>query len=182
MMAAHKTAYTWAGLILLWLVLVASAFWFLEYRYWQSFNQSTVIFEGSQLDRLWQRLHKQGASVGENERGITIVHFTEDSCPCVSYSQQHIKQLQPILKQTQQYILQSDDARLVGVSLPATPSVAIWDEQGRLAYFGPYSSGLHCGQGEDFVTTIMNKLDQQINPMWINMVGHGCYCPWQSEA
>lgn len=177
-MRIEKSAYGWAGLIGLWLVLVASAFWFIEYQYWQTFKPSTVIFEGAQLQTLLQRLPQTGQAVGQ----YTIVHFTDEQCPCVSYSKQHIKSLQPILSNTQQVVLKLSDAPMDGIWVPAIPSVAVWDELGKLAYFGPYSSGLHCGQGDDFVKAIIQQLEQQVNPGWINMVGHGCYCSGRRGA
>lgn len=42
--------------------------------------------------------------------------------------------------------------------LPASPAVAIWDRQGHLAYFGPYSEGAVCNASNSFVEPILKAL------------------------
>lgn len=62
--------------------------------------------------------------------------------------------------------------------IPASPSVAIWDAEGRLAYAGPYSVGVVCTSANSFVEPIIDKLvaGQQVEPF--GMLAVGCYCPW----
>ena len=42
--------------------------------------------------------------------------------------------------------------------LPASPAVAIWDQRGELAYFGPYSEGLSCNSSNSFIEPILEAL------------------------
>ena len=86
-----------------------------------------------------------------------------------------------MLTHSQQHLVEPQLVNQLGIAVPASPAVAIWDEHGKLAYFGPYSSGLVCGQGDDFVSRVMVRLTQKQNPEWINMLGVGCFCPWQSQ-
>lgn len=162
--------------VVLWLMFMVLSFWWFEYRHWQKFNEQSVIFNGAELSLLQQRLiHKNQAQ----NMGLQVVHFTDENCQCRRYSQSHIQRLQPVFESVTQFTLSPQHPSMQGISIPASPSVAIWDESGELAYFGPYSSGAICGEGNDFVKPVINQLKQQSNPRWINMIGIGCYCPWQ---
>lgn len=63
-------------------------------------------------------------------------------------------------------------------SLPASPAVAIWDRQGRLAYFGPYSEGAVCNSSNSFIEPILKALLEDRNVSASNTVAVGCYCAW----
>ncbi|WP_238554869.1 DUF6436 domain-containing protein [Paraburkholderia hospita] len=66
--------------------------------------------------------------------------------------------------------------------IPASPSMAIWAPDGKLAYAGPYSQGIVCSSTNSFVEPILNKLvaGQHVEPF--PMVAVGCYCPWARDA
>ena len=83
------------------------------------------------------------------------------------------------LQGVRQVTLSQLDQRLAQISIPASPAVAIWDHHGVLAYFGPYSSGMTCGQGFDFIKIVLEKLSQNENPQWVNNQGFGCFCQWK---
>ena len=63
--------------------------------------------------------------------------------------------------------------------IPASPSVAIWDSKGHLAYAGPYSLGMVCTSANSFVEPIIDKLvaGEEVKPF--GMLAVGCYCPWK---
>ena len=65
--------------------------------------------------------------------------------------------------------------------IPASPAVAIWDREGRLAYAGPYSIGMVCNSANSFVEPILDKLvdGQTVRPRGLLAVG--CYCSWQAK-
>lgn len=160
-----------------WLFAMVFSFWWFEYRYWQLFADAKVTFDGQVLTELINKVQPDNTT----EQQVTVMHFTDDECPCSSYSRSHIQSLQPVLAKSLQITVTPKDATVAKLKIPATPSVAVWDKGGNLAYFGPYSSGALCGQGDDFVTRVMKELKQDKNPEWINMLGVGCYCPWQKQ-
>ena len=168
-------------LLAAWLSIVSSAFWWFEYRHWQSFSPLGVTFNGLDLQPLYRHLylHKDG------QDAITIVHFADQSCACNRYGIQHRKSLKALSKGFSkgliQHVVLPQKALDMGIKVPASPSVAVWDSKGQLAYFGPYTSGAVCGQGDDFVRKVIRHLSNDHNPEWINMLGVGCYCPWQDQ-
>lgn len=157
----------------MWLSLTVLAFWWFEYRYWRNFAPVSATFSGEEVSQLYARVGAPGK--------VTIVHFSNEQCPCNAYSRGHIKQLQTRLSVSHQVTLSPLDDVLKGVSIPASPATAIWDEKGQLAYFGPYSSGAVCGEGQDFVSRVLDAISVNTNPQWVNMVGLGCYCRWQNN-
>lgn len=66
--------------------------------------------------------------------------------------------------------------------IPASPSVAIWDADGRLAYAGPYSLGMVCTSANSFVEPIIDDLvaGREVRPF--GMLAVGCYCRWTDQT
>jgi Domain of unknown function (DUF6436) len=66
--------------------------------------------------------------------------------------------------------------------IPASPAIAIWAADGKLAYAGPYSQGLVCSSANSFVEPILNRLvaGEHVEPF--AMVAVGCYCPWSTGS
>lgn len=62
--------------------------------------------------------------------------------------------------------------------LPASPAIAIWDRQGRLAYFGPYSEGAVCNASNSFIEPVIQALLANRPVQADNTLASGCYCPW----
>lgn len=62
--------------------------------------------------------------------------------------------------------------------MPASPAVAIWDRQGHLAYFGPYSEGAVCNAANSFIEPILTALLDGRPVSASNTLAIGCYCPW----
>ncbi|MEG2798234.1 MAG: DUF6436 domain-containing protein, partial [Pseudomonas sp.] len=62
--------------------------------------------------------------------------------------------------------------------ITASPAVAIWDRQGRLAYFGPYSEGLICNSQNSFIEPILLALKSDRPVSATHTMAVGCYCPW----
>ncbi|MNN02693.1 hypothetical protein D3C81_1153610 [compost metagenome] len=66
--------------------------------------------------------------------------------------------------------------------LPASPAVGIWDAQGRLAYFGPYSEGATCTSSNSFIEPILEALVAGRKVEATHTLAVGCYCPWAPPA
>ena len=82
---------------------------------------------------------------------------------------------------SEQEISNSEELIALSQFVPATPAVMVFDQRGQLAYFGPYSGGVVCGSGEDFVANTVSALAKGVNPGWINQESVGCLCPRLSQ-
>ena len=66
--------------------------------------------------------------------------------------------------------------------LPASPAVAIWDAQGDLAYFGPYSEGAVCTSSNSFIEPILEALVAGRRVRADSNLAVGCFCDWREQG
>lgn len=177
-------------LILLWAAAMLAAYWWYEARYLRSFSEQTALFYGEQL-----RLPDELAGPGP----IRLVHFWDPACPCNVGNQQHLAELIERFspQDVRFYAVQKPGSsgqlpstlsalqplpELTGsAQIPASPAVAIWDRQGQLAYFGPYSEGAVCTSSNSFIEPILDALIAERPVNASNTLAVGCFCDWQSH-
>mgnify|MGYP001123892211 FL=1 len=171
-------------------VLWAAYDWF-QGRYLRAFSSHTAVFSGDPL-RLPDELAGPGA--------IRLVHFWDPACPCNVGNQQHLTELveqyaprgvefYSVQKPGSHGQLPSTLSHLKPISvlpgseqIPASPAVAIWDRDGKLAYFGPYSEGLTCNSKNSFIEPILQALSEGRTVGATHTLAVGCYCPWQADV
>ncbi|NIF25663.1 thiol-disulfide isomerase [Pantoea sp. Tr-811] len=180
--------YLCAGLAL---VLCTAVLWqaysTFQSRYLRPFDNQATLFDGSQL-----RLPAELAGPGP----IRVVHFWDPACPCNVGNQQHLGDLitqfagqgvtfHAVQKPGSHSQLPANLGNLQPIAslpgseqLPASPAVAIWDRQGHLAYFGPYSEGAVCNASNSFIEPIIKALLAGRAVTASNTLAVGCYCPW----
>lgn len=173
------------------LLLCAAALWWayasFQARYLRPFDNQATLFEGGQL-----QLPPELAGPGP----IRVVHFWDPGCPCNVGNQQHLGELvehfapqgvsfHVVQKAGSHGQLPANLTDLKPLALlpgseriPASPAVAIWDREGRLAYFGPYSEGAVCNASNSFVEPILKALLEGRSVNASNTLAQGCYCPW----
>lgn len=171
--------------------LCAAGLWWaydsFQSRYLRPFDNQTALFSGDRL-----QLPAEIAGPGP----IRLVHFWDPACPCNVGNQQHLAELiEHFAPQgVEFYVVQKPGSRgqlpgtlsalkplteLPGAEhLPASPGVAIWDRQGKLAYFGPYSEGATCNSSNSFIEPILLALSQGRAVSATHTMAVGCYCPW----
>jgi hypothetical protein len=66
--------------------------------------------------------------------------------------------------------------------LPASPAVGIWDKNGNLVYFGPYSEGATCTSSNSFIEPILEALAQGRAVSATHTLAVGCFCQWALAA
>lgn len=172
---------------LLWLAAMVAAYYWFEARYIRTFSDQTALFSGNEL-----RLPAELAGPGP----IRLVHFWDPGCPCNVGNQQHLGELierfapqgvafYAVQKAGSQGRLPANLDALQALAtlpgseqLPASPAVAIWDQQGRLAYFGPYSEGLTCSSSNSFIEPILEALAAGRHVNASNTLAVGCFCAW----
>ncbi len=177
-------------LAIFWLGAMLVAFWWFQARFIRPFEARTELFSGSEL-----RLPAELAGPGP----IRLVHFWDPGCPCNVGNQQHLGELVQayVPKGVQFYAvrkagtqgqlpaslqaLQVLDAFPGSERLPASPAVAIWDRDGHLAYFGPYSEGALCTSSNSFIEPILEALAAGRPVRADSNLAVGCFCDWASE-
>ena len=179
-----------ALLALAWLAGMALAYRWFETRYLRTFDERAAVFSGAEL-QLPTELSGPGA--------IRLVHFWDPGCPCNVGNQQHLGELveQFAPRGVQFYAVQKagSEGRLPdnlqqlqplpalpgSESLAASPAVAIWDQQGQLAYFGPYSEGALCTSSNSFIEPILEELVAGRPVRADSNLAVGCFCDWKVD-
>jgi len=181
-------------LTLLALICVATLWlayeWF-ESRYIRAFSEHATLFEGD-------RLQLPPALAGPGP--VRLVHFWDPACPCNVANQQHLSELQAhfgpqgvsfysVQKAGSHGQLPADLDSFKALAaihgsegVPASPAVAIWDQKGQLAYFGPYSEGATCDSSNSFIEPILKALTEGRTVNATHTLAQGCYCAWDSAG
>ena len=170
-------------------VLWAAYDWF-QGRYLRAFSEHTAVFSGDPL-RLPAELSGPGP--------IRLVHFWDPACPCNVGNQQHLGELieqyapqgrrvlrpakawQPRPTARQPAHMKTLTALPGADQVPASPAVGIWDRNGKLAYFGPYSEGLTCNSSNSFIEPILKALGAGREVNATHTLAVGCYCSWPKD-
>ena len=160
-----------SAIFVVWFIAIAVAFWWFQLRYINDFGSYFAEFNGESIEASFP-FPVSGDAV--------VVHILDDGCPCTRFAHDHIRELEHRFSSHVVFMnwRELPESFRSSVNLPASPAVAIWDGTGALAYFGPYSSGSFCGQGDDFVFATLDNLTNDVNPKWINQDAVGCFCPW----
>ena len=163
--------------------------WF-QGRYIRAFSDQTALFAGDVLS-LPAELPGPGP--------IRVVHFWDPACPCNVGNQQHLTELlatyvpqgvafYSVRKPGTQGQLPATMSAIKPLTtlpgadhLSASPAVAIWDRNGQLAYFGPYSEGATCNASNSFIEPILQALSNNRPVKATHTMAVGCYCPWQPD-
>lgn len=194
-MTAHSIARHRTVLLALIAMACAAALWlgyrWFEGRYVRAFSDRPALFAGDTL-----RLPPALAGPGR----IRVVHFWDPACPCNVGNQMHLGELVerfsgaggvdfyavqkpgnhgqlPITLSAIKPLDSLPEAR----QITSSPAVAIWDRQGKLAYFGPYSEGLVCNSQNSFVEPILQALKAGRSVDATHTLAVGCYCPWSAS-
>ena len=178
------------ALTLIWLTGLAGLYWWYKSRYIRPYNENaTVLFDAGSL-----RLPAAIAGKGR----LRLVHFWDPPCPCNVGNQQHLAELiERFGKDVDFYVWQRPGShgklpeRLQGLKplpelpgaehLPASPAVAVWNQDGQLAYIGPYSEGAICTSSNSFIEPVLEALLAGRPVQSTGSLAVGCYCPWSSN-
>ena len=162
-----KSKFLGAAVLAVWIVAMLLLFWFFQFKY----TTNWVSFQGSEFKELTMSVTRQA----------TVVHFIDPDCPCTKFSAPHIERLElewPNVEFKSMVRNVSTDLSLrLNMVVPASPAVAMWDQSGELTYFGPYTAGEICGEGEDLLG---KALTSPAGGQWINQEAVGCFCPWSA--
>ncbi|KXU39351.1 thiol-disulfide isomerase [Ventosimonas gracilis] len=176
------------------LALVPAGIWltlrWFEGRWLRPFAAQTQIFSG-------ETLQLPPALAGKGR--IRLVHFWHPTCPCNALNQQHLAELMEHFSPlgVDFYVLQKTasqgqlpaplaalkplDTLPGSEAIPASPALAIWDNSGQLAYFGPYSQGAVCNSANSFVEPILQALLEGRRVEARHNLAVGCFCDWQTH-
>jgi Domain of unknown function (DUF6436) len=179
-------------LLVLWLGSAALGFWLFELRHVRTFETDTARIFETEARRgsaeAWYRAHLQVA--GELP-AATVVHFFAPGCDCNRFTEPHLTRIKARYQPQQVRfvaVTRTPSSAALGMptlTLPASgeldwldsaPAALVFDRDGRLVYFGPYSSAAWCGTGGGLVEGILDRLLAGRRPELARFYGRGCFC------
>ncbi len=114
-----------------------------------------------------------------------VFHLKRANCRCNTLNQLHTQRLDNLLEkhQFQSHHLSLNSANDDALLSISTPAIVVFDNQGQLAYLGPYSVGLLCGIGNAFVDQYIKNVIQDTH-LGASIISDakGCYCASSSAA
>lgn len=155
-----------AAVFFLWVAFVLFAFWLFQLQY----TSTWVSFVGERLPARF------GAATS-----LQVLHFVDDTCPCARFSEPHIKEVEAQWVNLGIEFSSVSPTTIIGSGVdsalvPASPAVAVWNQQGEIIFFGPYTSGAVCGEGEDLLAKVLDE--PTAAGQWVNQEAIGCFCEW----
>jgi hypothetical protein len=189
MKPGHKIL-VFSCLTTVWLIALLAALWWYQNRFIRPFELRSELFSAEHL-----RLPAALAGPGP----VRLVHFWDPACPCNLGNQQHLAELvehfaplgvsfHAVQKPGSRGQLPAQLQNIAPLpmppgaeQIPASPAVAIWDRQGQLAYFGPYSEGAVCNSSNSFIEPVLQALLENRPVQATATLAAGCFCDWRSD-
>jgi hypothetical protein len=187
-------------LLIVWLAGSAAAFWFMEMRDWRSFERSDAAFDAAdaaQIER-WYRSTTAFTLPAHAPFKLTFVHLYAPDCRCNRFVEPHLQRLiehyqplgvhflaapahAPSAKAATPFdlpaILENHDA-LAAAGVDSSPAALIFDANGRLIYYGPYSDSAWCGSTGTLVEPALDRALFGLATVQRPRASRGCFCGW----
>lgn len=187
------------GLILLALLILVSViiYLFISHRYILSTEQVAFFDQSAGVEQVYQSIEWPE----HQKNNIRIIYFWQAYCPCDATVIPHFKELykehadnnvdfyladlSPLELQNNKQlsyerpfsnVLHGDISNLFRPFVSHAPSVAIWDKNNELTYYGPHNLGFVCNADTSFVKKVVDSLLQNIYSKNTNIVGNSCFC------
>jgi Domain of unknown function (DUF6436) len=199
---SSSDALAWVALGV-WLLCTVGGFWALEMRDWRTFGtQGVPSFDlGRTKDvEAWFQAYLKRDAQASGRATLTVVHLYNPDCRCNLATEQHLQRLieryrsrgvrfvavlAPVFsKQTVAGPLDLpvivSDRSLADAGINTAPGAMIFDGDGRLIYYGPYSDSAWCGSAGGLVEPILERALAGRPPTGSLPTVRGCFCVWQS--
>lgn len=109
----------------------------------------------------------------------TVVHFTQPLCYCNMVANPHINSVKRLAEKEgfDNTVISIDSDPKWASVVPSTPAIAVFDENGKLDYLGPYSTGFYCSPSNGLVEAFIEQRTKPLPGAVIAAEAEGCYCP-----
>ena len=199
--AAGRGAAAWV-VVSVWLAGTGYAFWSFELGQQRSFeSQRTVLFDSGSRAKsaeAWFRVSIVPLANGGTPAVATVVHVYMAGCVCNRFTHPHLARIVARYRSAGVNFFAAvrpaaadgvaEDTGPQGlprIALPtgnewswidATPAALVYDAQGKLVYFGPYSDSARCGESGGLVERVLDRVLLGHTPHPQPFYGGGCFC------
>ncbi len=169
-------------LVASWLIGIATAFWYFEFRPQHSFAAPgfSLAQDPRQRDvarRWFQDLLR--ASPVQGAAALTVVHVYRDGCDCNRFTERHLAEIEARFHDHVRFIrvaTGSTAARGMPGWVASLPAAFVFGADGTMLYFGPYSDAAWCGRSGARVEGVIERALQGAPPLPPATSAWGCFC------
>ena len=198
---AWRSAAAWV-VVSVWLAGTGYAFWSFELSQQRSFESPrTVLFDSGSRARsaeAWFRVNIAPLANVGTPAVATVVHVYMAGCACNRFTHPHLARIVTRYRPTGVKFFAAVRPAVAGgvavdtvpqglpsIALPtgselswidATPAALVYDAQGKLVYFGPYSDSARCGESGGLVERVLDRVLLGHTPHAQPFYGGGCFC------
>ena len=199
--AARRGVAAWV-VVSVWIACTGYAFWSFELGQQRSFESPrTVLFDSGSRARsaeAWFRVGIAPLAKGGAPAAATVVHVYTAGCVCNRFTHPHLARIVTryrsagveffaAVRPAAGGVLVVDSAPqgVTHIALPAgnelswidaTPAALVYDAEGKLVYFGPYSDSARCGESGGLVERVLDRVLLGHAPRPQPFYGGGCFC------
>lgn len=196
----HLAVGSWI-LLIAWLASSAAAFWYFELSDWRPFASAVTrpfASADAALAEQWFRSNVAPRSASEMPVRITLVHLYNPQCRCNRFTEPHLQRLKERYQSRgvrflaaaapksaaiaraplDMPLIRSKDGMLAAAGVDTAPAALIFDNDGRLLYYGPYSDSAWCGSAGTLVDTVLDRALSGAKTMTGISATRGCFCEW----
>jgi Domain of unknown function (DUF6436) len=197
----HLAAGSWLVLIA-WLTSSAAAFWYFELSDWRPFAAAGKPSFGSAdaaLVEQWFRSNIGLDAAPGMPVKLTFIHLFNPQCSCNRFTEPHLQRLKEryqsrgvrflavpapnsptaVRAPLDLPLIRPRDGMLAAAGIDTAPSALIFDDSGRLVYYGPYSDSAWCGSAGALVDGALDRALTGMKTMTGISAARGCFCGWQ---
>lgn len=186
MPATHSASVDNAGgtglvLVLLWLAIVITAFWWFALKDLRPFRapESAALFTTDELDRIGRFVDQHHASIDRGRAALTVLHLRDSHCSCNRFADPHVAALRSEYRtrgvQVATLAVEAADAATRSW-LPATPAALVLDAERQVLYLGPLSNAADCGRDSAPVERVLDAALAGQRNAAATTLGTGCLC------
>lgn len=170
--------------VIVWLAMAAYGAWYFELRFERPFvstARATLFESGAATPEAeeWFR-HRFVVPADDAAPMATVVHVYDAGCSCNRFTDPHLRQIQATYSPRHVRVIRIDRNSPIGAAIPdwieATPAALVFDANGRLLYFGPYSDTAACGTANGLVERVLNQVLSGKSPRPQLVISGGCFC------
>jgi hypothetical protein len=195
----HLAMTSWL-VVFAWLAATAGAFWFFELSDWRAFGGSRARTSPAVDTGLVEEWFRSSVALPSPQKPIgviTVVHLYTPSCRCNRFTEPHLRRLKDAFQGMGVRFMaaaasdaanspvplgleaiHSDVTRLRAAGIDSAPSALIFDGNGRLLYFGPYSNSAWCGSAGALVDPVLRRALSGSARFTGVPLARGCFCEW----
>ncbi|RLT95126.1 DUF6436 domain-containing protein [Ketobacter sp.] len=172
---------------MVWLLLLGLAYWYFLIKPQQWFDatqqQPPLLADSARQQALREQLRQHFPQLQDGR--AWFVRFKQSGCQCERFVELYHQSFSARADPARMQVISVDLAQdtftpeqlsFITEVIPATPSVALFNPQGAVNYFGPYHQEGICNAENSYLEPVLQALAQGQDLSILNTLVFGCFC------